>query len=37
VESQLEGFHRRIEDDDWVGQASELAAQPSATPRPEEH
>jgi predicted flap endonuclease-1-like 5' DNA nuclease len=37
VESQLEGFHRRIEDDDWVGQASELAAQSSATPRPEEH
>jgi predicted flap endonuclease-1-like 5' DNA nuclease len=37
VESQLEGFHRRIEDDDWVGQASELAAQPTATPRPEEH
>jgi predicted flap endonuclease-1-like 5' DNA nuclease len=37
VESQLEGFHRRIEDDDWVGQASELAAQPSATRRPEEH
>jgi predicted flap endonuclease-1-like 5' DNA nuclease len=37
VESQLEGFHRRIEDDDWVGQASELAAQPSATPRPGEH
>ena len=37
VESQLEGFHRRIEDDDWVGQASELAALPTATPRPEEH
>ena len=37
VESQLEGFHRRIEDDDWVGQASELAAQSSATPRPDEH
>jgi predicted flap endonuclease-1-like 5' DNA nuclease len=37
VESQLEGFHRRIEDDDWVGQASELAAQSGATPRPEEH
>ncbi len=37
VESQLEGFHRRIEDDDWVGQASELAAHPGATPRPEEH
>jgi predicted flap endonuclease-1-like 5' DNA nuclease len=37
VESQLEGFHRRIEDDDWVGQASELAAQSGATPHPEEH
>ena len=37
VESQLEGFHRRIEDDDWVGQANELAAQPSASPRPKEH
>ena len=37
VESQLEGFHRRIEDDDWVGQASELAMQSTATPRPEEH
>jgi len=37
VESRLEGFHRRIEDDDWVGQASELAAQPTATRRPEEH
>jgi len=37
VESQLEGFHRRIEDDDWVGQASELAAQARALPRPEEH
>jgi predicted flap endonuclease-1-like 5' DNA nuclease len=37
VESQLEGFHRRIEDDDWVGQASELAAQPTATPRPGDH
>jgi predicted flap endonuclease-1-like 5' DNA nuclease len=37
VESQLEGFHRRIEDDDWVGQASELAEQPSASPRPEKH
>jgi len=37
VESRLEGFHRRIEDDDWVGQASELAAQPTATPRPGEH
>lgn len=37
VESQLEGFHRRIEDDDWVGQANELAAQPTASPRPKEH
>ncbi|HUA89043.1 MAG TPA: hypothetical protein VL994_06385 [Steroidobacteraceae bacterium] len=37
VESQLEGFHRRIEDDDWVGQAMELADQPSAAPRPKDH
>ncbi|MBS0379439.1 MAG: hypothetical protein JSS29_13185 [Proteobacteria bacterium] len=37
VEDQIEGFHRRIEDDDWVGQAVELAQQPSAIPRPKGH
>ncbi len=37
VEDQIEGFHRRIEDDDWVGQAVELAQQPSAVPRPKGH
>ena len=37
VDSQLTGFHGRIESDEWVSQANELAALPSATPRPREH
>ena len=37
VDSQLTGFHGRIESDAWVSQANELAALPSATPRPREH
>jgi predicted flap endonuclease-1-like 5' DNA nuclease len=37
VDSQLTGFHGRIESDAWVTQANELAALPSATPRPREH
>jgi predicted flap endonuclease-1-like 5' DNA nuclease len=37
VESQLDSFQGRIERDNWVSQASDLATQPSATPRPEEH
>ena len=37
VDSQLTGFHGRIESDEWVSQASELATQPTATPRPREH
>jgi predicted flap endonuclease-1-like 5' DNA nuclease len=37
VESQLDSFQGRIERDEWVSQASELASLPTATPRPEEH
>jgi predicted flap endonuclease-1-like 5' DNA nuclease len=37
VDSQLTGFHGRIESDEWVSQANALAALPSATPRPREH
>lgn len=37
VESQLDSFQGRIESDDWVSQASELADLPSATPRPGHH
>jgi predicted flap endonuclease-1-like 5' DNA nuclease len=34
VDEQLTSFHGRIEQDHWVDQASELAAQPSAAPPP---
>jgi predicted flap endonuclease-1-like 5' DNA nuclease len=34
VDEQLASFHGRIEQDHWVDQASELAAQPSAAPPP---
>lgn len=37
VDSQLTGFHGRIESDEWVSQASELATLPTASPRPREH
>lgn len=37
VDRQLEDFQGRIERDDWVGQASELASQPTASRRPGEH
>jgi len=37
VDSQLERFHGRIERDDWVTQASELASLPTASRRPEQH
>lgn len=37
VDSQLTGFHGRIESDEWVSQASELAGLPTATPRPGKH
>jgi len=37
VHFQDAGFHGRIESDEWVSQANELAALPSATPRPREH
>ena len=37
VESQLDSFEGRIERDDWVSQASELAGLPTATPRPGQH
>jgi len=35
VDSQLADFSGRIERDDWVRQASELATAPTAAPRPE--
>ena len=34
VDEQLASFHGRIEQDHWVDQASELAAQPTAAPPP---
>jgi predicted flap endonuclease-1-like 5' DNA nuclease len=37
VDSQLTRFQGCIERDEWVQQANELAALPSATPRPEQH
>lgn len=37
VDSQLERFQGRIGRDDWVAQASELAALPTASRRPERH
>jgi predicted flap endonuclease-1-like 5' DNA nuclease len=37
VESQLDSFEGRIERDEWVSQASELASLPTATPRPGQH
>ncbi len=37
VDSQLEDFQGGIERDQWVSQAGELAAEPSAAPRPIEH
>jgi len=37
VDSKLAAFKGRIERDAWVSQANELAATPSASPRPTEH
>jgi predicted flap endonuclease-1-like 5' DNA nuclease len=37
VDSQLEAFQGRIDRDDWVTQATELAASPQAAHRPVEH
>ncbi len=37
VDSQLERFQGRIEQDAWVEQAGELAAEPDAAPRPARH
>jgi predicted flap endonuclease-1-like 5' DNA nuclease len=37
VESRLDSFEGRIERDEWVSQASELAGLPTATPRPGPH
>ena len=37
VDSHLDDFQGRIESDDWVSQASELASGPSASRRPGEH
>ena len=37
VDGQLTAYRGRIERDDWVNQANELAATPSAAHRPTEH
>ena len=37
VDSQLEDFQGGVERDQWVDQAGELAAEPTAAPRPTEH
>jgi len=37
VNSKLAAYKGRIERDEWVSQANELAATPSAAPRPTEH
>jgi len=37
VNRKLAAYKGRIERDEWVSQANELAATPSATPRPTEH
>ncbi len=37
VDRKLAAYKGRIQRDEWVSQANELAATPSAAPRPTEH